>query len=95
MKKVKVCITELQERLELPVQIGISIQQVAQQARSENGQKVFEIFWQEEEELCIAGWARCTVLKSFLVASASCHFALPHFIRPILRVLKFVPKLIL
>ena len=31
---VKVGITELQERLEVPVQIGISIQQVAQQARS-------------------------------------------------------------
>ena len=57
-EKVNVSITELQERLEVPVQISISIQQVAQQARSENGQKVFEIFWQEEEELCIASWAR-------------------------------------
>ena len=45
---VKVCITELQERLEVPVQIGISIQQVAQQARSENGQKIFEVLWQAE-----------------------------------------------
>ena len=32
-------------------------------------------------------------MKSFLVASASCHVALPHIIRPILRVLKFVPKI--
>ena len=55
---VKVGITELQERLEVPVQMGISIQQVAQQARSENGQKMFEVFWKEEEELCIASWAR-------------------------------------
>ena len=51
--KVKVGIAELQERLEVLVQIGISIQQVAQQARSENGQKIFEVFWQEEERgLC-------------------------------------------
>ena len=35
---VKVGITKLKERLEVPVQIGISIQQVAQWARSENGQ---------------------------------------------------------
>ena len=34
---VKVGITELQERLEVPAQIGISIQQVAQQAMNENG----------------------------------------------------------
>ena len=57
MKKVKVGITELQERLEVPVQIGISIQQVAQLARSENGQKIFEVCWQEEE-LYVASWAR-------------------------------------
>ena len=55
---VKVGITKLQERLEVPVQIGISIQQVAQQARCENGQKIFEVCWQEEEEICIASWAR-------------------------------------
>ena len=58
VKKVKVGITELQERLDVPVQIGSSIQQVAQQARSENGQEVFEIFWQEEEEVYVASWAR-------------------------------------
>ena len=46
--------TELQERLEVPVQIGISTQQVAQQARSEIGHNIFEVFWQEEEELCLA-----------------------------------------
>ena len=37
-------------------------------------------------------WRVSTTLKSFLVASASLHLALPHFIRPILRVLKIVPK---
>ena len=41
-EKVKVGISELQERREVPVQIGISTQQVAQQVRSENGQKIFE-----------------------------------------------------
>ena len=55
---VKVGITELQERLEVPVQIGISVQQVAQQERSESGQKMFEVFWQEEEEVCVTSWAR-------------------------------------
>ena len=48
---VKVGITELQEQLEVPVQIGTALQQVAQQARNEIGLKVFEIFWQEGEEL--------------------------------------------
>ena len=33
--EVKVGITELQERVEVPAQIGISIQQVARQARQE------------------------------------------------------------
>ena len=37
---VRVGITELQERVEVPLHIGISIQQVAQLARSENGQKM-------------------------------------------------------
>ena len=54
---VKVGITELQERVEVLLQLGISIQQVAQQAMNENGQKIFEICWQEEE-VCIASWAR-------------------------------------
>ena len=35
-----------------------------------------------------------TILISFLVASASCHLALPHIIRPMLRVLKFIPMII-
>ena len=48
---VRVGITVLQERLEVPAQI-VSIQQVAQQARSESGRKMFEVFRQQEEELC-------------------------------------------
>ena len=51
---VKVGITDLQERAGVPAQIGTSIQQVAQQAMNEDGQKIFEVFWQEDEELCIA-----------------------------------------
>ena len=43
---------------EVPVQIGITLKQAAQQARNESGQKVFEIFWHEEGELCFASWAR-------------------------------------
>ena len=46
---VQVGITEWQERLEVPEKICISIQQLAQQARSENGQKIFEVFWQEKK----------------------------------------------
>ena len=45
---VKVGITELQQRVEVPLQLGTSMQQVAQQAMNEDGQKIFEIFWQEE-----------------------------------------------
>ena len=49
---------KVQERLKIPVQIGISIQQVAQQAISESGQKIFEVFWQEEEEVNVASLVR-------------------------------------
>ena len=38
--EVKVGITELQKRVEVPEQIGISIQQVARQAMNEDGQKI-------------------------------------------------------
>ena len=55
---VKVGITELRERVEVSLQFGISTQQVAQQAMNEDGQKIFEVFWQEKVELCVAGWAR-------------------------------------
>ena len=45
---VKVGITELRERVEVPTQFGISNQQVAQQAMNEDGQRIFEVSWQEE-----------------------------------------------
>ena len=32
--------------------------QIAQQARNEKGQKIFEHFRQGEEEVCIASWPR-------------------------------------
>ena len=56
--EVKVGNTVLQERVGVPLQFGISVQKVAQQAMNEDGQKIFEVFWQEGEELCIASWAR-------------------------------------
>ena len=65
--EVKVGITELQERVEVPAQSGISIQQVAQQAMNEDGQKIFEVFWQEEGELCIASWAKWEAQRKGLV----------------------------
>ena len=63
---VKVAFTRLQERSEVPVQIGISIQQVSQQAMNENGQKIFEVFWQEEK-LCVTSWARWEAQRKGLV----------------------------
>ena len=50
------------------MQIGTSIQRVAQQAVSENGQKIFEVF-RQEEELCIASWARWEAQRKGLVDS--------------------------
>ena len=49
--EVKVGITVLQEKVEVPLQFGISIQQVAQQDMNEDGQKIFDVFWQEGEVL--------------------------------------------
>ena len=55
--EVKVGITELQERVVVPAQIGISIRQVARQAMNDDGQRFFEVFWQDGK-LIVAGWAR-------------------------------------
>ena len=55
---LKVSVTELQEQLGISEEAGISIKHVAQQARNENGQKMFEIFRQGEEDVCIASCAR-------------------------------------
>ena len=57
--EVKVGITELQERVEVPEQIGISIQQVARQAMNEDGQTF--IFSK------LASWARWEAQRKGLV----------------------------
>ena len=41
---------------------------MAQQAVNENGQKIFEVF-RQEEELCIASWARWEAQRKGLVDS--------------------------
>ena len=41
---VKVGVTELQEQVGMSEEAGVSIGHVAQQARNENGPKIFEIF---------------------------------------------------
>ena len=56
--EVKVGITELQERVEVPEQFGISIQQVERQAMNEDAQNIFEVFWQEEGTWFVTSWAR-------------------------------------
>ena len=63
----KVGITELQERVAVPVQICISIHRVAQQAMNEDGEKIFEAFWQEEGQLCIGSGARWEAQRKGLV----------------------------
>ena len=64
---VKVGITELRDRVEVPLPFGVSIQQVAQQTMNEDGQTFFEIFWHEEGDLCIASWARWEAQRKGLV----------------------------
>ena len=54
---LKARVTELQEQLGMSEVAGISIRQVAQQARNENGQ-FFEIFRQGEEDVFIASLDR-------------------------------------
>ena len=47
--------SELKEQLEMPEEIGISIMQIAKQARKEGGQKLFHILRQGENEVYTAG----------------------------------------
>ena len=65
--EVKVGTTVLQDRVEVPSQFGTSIQKVAHQAMNEDGQKIFEVFWQEGEELRVASWARWEAQRKGLV----------------------------
>ena len=53
--EAKVGITELPERVEVPEQLSISIQQVARQAMNEDGHKIFEVCWQEGKSFWLAG----------------------------------------
>ena len=61
---VKVGVTELQEQLDISETVGISIRQVAQQAMNENGQNIFEIFGQGEEEV-LPVWLRERAAERF------------------------------
>ena len=51
-EKVKVGIVELQERLEVSVQIGISIQQVASRREVKVAKRFSKYFWQGRRGLC-------------------------------------------
>ena len=48
---VKVGLSELKEQLETPEETGISIMQISKQARNGGGQKLFQIFRREENEV--------------------------------------------
>ena len=65
-EEVKVGFRELEEQLEIPEEAGISFMQIAKQARNETGQKLFQIFRQEENEVHTASLARwSTQLKDW------------------------------
>ena len=71
---LKVGISELKEQLETLDKVGLSIMRIAQQARNEKGQKIFEIFRQGEQEVCIASPARWdTQLKGLAGLEKRCH----------------------
>ena len=55
---LKASVTEMREQLGMSEEAGISIKEVTQQSRNENGQHIVEIFRQGEEEVWIASWAR-------------------------------------
>ena len=70
---VKVGFSELKQQLEMLEVAGISIMQIAQQARYERGQKLFQIFRQEENEVYIASLARWdTQLKGLVELKRRC-----------------------
>ena len=55
---LKVGLSDLKEQLQTPEEAGFSFMQIAKQARNERGQKLFQVFRQEENEVCIANLAR-------------------------------------
>ena len=70
---MKVGLSELEEQLEIPEEAGISIMQIAKQASNERGQQLFQIFRQEENEVCIASLARWdTQLKGLVELERRC-----------------------
>ena len=70
---VKVGLGELKEHLEAPEEADISIMQIAKQAMNERGQKLFQIFRQEENEVYIASLARWdTQLKGLVELERRC-----------------------
>ena len=64
---LKVGVTELQEQLGISEEEGVSIKQIAQQARNEKGQTIFEIFRQGEDYVRIASRASWTAQLKGLV----------------------------
>ena len=59
--------------METPEEAGISDTQIAKQARHERGQKLFQIFRQEESEVCIVSSARWeTQLKGLMELERRC-----------------------
>ena len=72
-EELKVSLSELKEQLETPEEAGISIMQVAKQARNERGQKLFQIFREEENEVYIARLSRWdTQLKGLVELERRC-----------------------
>ena len=70
---VIVCVAELQEQFGISGGAGTSIRQIAQLAKNENGQKIFENFRQGEEEVCIASLARWNAqLKGLVELEGRC-----------------------
>ena len=70
---LKVIISELKGQLDTPEEEGFSIMQIAQQARNDKGQKIFETFRQGAGELYIASLARWdTQLKDLAELERQC-----------------------
>ena len=70
---LKVIISELKGQLDTPEEEGFSIMQIAQQARNDKGQKIFETFRQGADELYIASLARWdTQLKGLAELERRC-----------------------
>ena len=66
-------IRELKEQLESLEEAGISIMQIAKQARNERGHKLFQIFTQGENEMYTASLARWrTQLKGLVELERRC-----------------------